>query len=248
MRQVSALPVRIIDLDPANLGTADAALFGMGDNGLDYCIKTVEKTPAVPAAELVCHALAEGCGIPVPQYDIVTLPDGSHAFGSVWDATAATKHDSIHILLGRLAGKRIEQNVARIFVLDMFVHNIDRHFGNYLCIAGRTPGYTIKAYDFSRAFTAHAWPLPNLPMDQRTLTMLTIRQLRSRRSVDMSAGEEVIAKIAALPFAWFKALVEAMPKTWMNASTRSKVTKWWASNRAERLQLIRDGMKNGSLF
>ena len=59
VRKVNAFPVRIAQLDPANLGSQDAHLVGEGDTGLEYCIKTVSKTPRAPAAEYICARLAD---------------------------------------------------------------------------------------------------------------------------------------------------------------------------------------------
>jgi hypothetical protein len=248
MRQLSSLPVRIIQLDPANLSTGDAAFFGTGDNGLDYCIKTVDKTPAIPAAEYICHFVARCCGIAVPEVDVVVLPDGSEAFGSVWEGTALDRQQAVKVLTGNVAGKQIEQCLARIFALDLFVHNVDRHSGNYLCVVGRGSTPSLKAFDFSRAFTYHRWPLPDLPMDSNSNTMRLMRGLRQNRSVDLTEGYALLDKVGSLPFADFKTLVQNMPKTWMDGSLRKKVTEWWARGRAERVAVIRDGFKNGSIL
>jgi hypothetical protein len=249
MRQLSALPIKIISMDPANLNTADAACFGVGDNGLDYMIKTVAKAPAAPAAELICHAIAEESGIPVPQYDVVMLRDGSLGFGSVWDAGALKDQaSSQRVLFGSAPGKSIDAALARIFVLDMFVHNVDRHAGNYLCVSGRTPGYSLKAFDFSRAFTFHGWPLPTLPMDARAHTITVIRALHRSRKFDLVSAEGVLTRIEALQFAWFKQVLEQVPVSWLPAAVRKRILTWWANGRTARVQTIRQGAKNASLF
>lgn len=248
MRQLSALPVKITDLDPCDLGTADAACFGTGDNGLDYLIKTIDRTPLVPAAEFICHSLAEACGIATPQFHVVELHDGSQAFGSVWDRSAANDISLIEQILVKQLGRQVEQNVARIFTLDMFVHNTDRHGKNYLCVPGRTDGHALKAFDFSRAFIVHGWPLPSLPMPGVARTIEWIQYICRHRKFDVVAANAMLSRIRDLPFEPFKSLVDQLPRAWLDANSRAKMKKWWAQERAARISAIEDGIKNGTLF
>lgn len=240
--------MKITDLDPCDLGTADAACFGTGDNGLDYVIKTIDKTPLVPAAEFVCHSLADACGIPTPQFHVVEMHDGSHAFGSVWDRSAATEMSIIEQVLVAQQARSVEQSVARIFTLDMFVHNVDRHGKNYLCVAGRTDGHALKAFDFSRAFFVHGWPLPVLPMQSSTRTIATIKVINRHRKFDLAAANATLRRIESLPFELFRSLIDSLPRAWLDNATRTKIKKWWAQERANRISAIQDGLNNGTLF
>jgi hypothetical protein len=248
LRQVNAFPVRLVQVDPANLGTADAAFFGQGDNGLDYCVKTVAKTPAVPAAELLCHLLAEECGLAVPQFDLVELPDGTIAFGSVWDGTALSRQETVRVLIGQLAGRQIARNLSRIYAFDLFVHNTDRHMGNYLCVAGRNPGHALKCYDFSRALTSHGWPIPRLPMRYTDNTVRVGRQLRKIHPVDFGEIATVLDRLLAVTSATFERFVEGVPQPWLDMTTRQSILKWWESGRERRVEQIREGVKDGSLL
>jgi hypothetical protein len=248
LRQLSAFPIPLISVDPANLGTADAALFGTGDNGLDYCVKTVDKTPRVPGAELICYRLAETCAIAVPQFDVVELPSGALAFGSVWDGSAADRQASFQVLQGQTTGKEVARALSRIYAFDLFVHNVDRHPGNYLCVRGRVPGYAIKAYDFSRAFTAHGWPLPLLPMAASEQTVQTYRHLRPFHPFDLGEACEVLRKIGDMPANALKEVIESLPIGWLEAKFRKQIIKWWAVDRASRVDRIIGGLKDGSFL
>lgn len=248
MRQVSAFPIRLIHTDPANLGSADADFFGEGDNGLEYCVKTVAKTPAAPAAEYICHQLAAACGFAVAQYDIVELLDGTVAFGSVWDSSALQRQDTLLLLMDQLPGKGIQANLSRIYAFDLFVHNVDRHPGNYLCVKGRTPGHTVKVYDFSRAFTAHGWPLPALPMSATEMTVATYRQVAKAHPFVPDEAMEALDRISDVAHSSFKGIIDSVPKEWLDAPTRREVLKWWAGPRDARLKLIRKGLADGSFL
>ena len=248
MRQLNAFPIRLMSVDPANLGTADAACFGTGDNGVDYCIKTVEKTPRVPAAELICYSLADLCGLSVPQYDVVEFPEGALGFGSVWDASAADQQSSNSVLLGQSKGKEIARNLSRIYAFDLFVHNVDRHLNNYLCVRGRVPGYTVKAFDFSRAFSAHGWPLPPLPMIESEATVRTFRYLKTLHQFSFSDASDLLNKIKALPASRFRSVLDSLPPKWADAKLKKRMVKWWAEECGGRIDMIAGGLKDGSFL
>jgi hypothetical protein len=248
LRQIDAFPVRLVSIDPPNLASVDAAWFGTGDNGLDYCVKTIEKTPHAPAAELICYRLAGFCNLAVPQFDLVEVPGGTVAFGSVWDGSAANQQASFQVLQGQTTGKEVARTLSRIYAFDLFVHNVDRHPGNYLCVGGRGPGHAIKAYDFSRAFTTHGWPLPSLPMDPSMHTVQTYRNLRRIHLFELSEALGVLKKMREIPVAAFKVLIESLPDRWLAAKTRKQVIKWWAVDRATRIDRITGGLKDGSFL
>lgn len=246
---MSAFPVQIIQEDPANLGTADADRFGDGDNGLQYCIKTCAKTPNAPAAEYMCNGLAALCGLPIASYAIVRLLDGTLAFGSEWDGSKLAAQPALDdLLIGKAPGRQIGPVLSRAYAFDLFVHNVDRHPGNYLGVAGRTLGHSIKLYDFSRAFTATGWPLPPLPLHPSTKTILTHRQLLKHHAFDLGAAEDLLNRIQKIDHASFKSIVTAMPSAWLDVQLRIKVLKWWAGPRDARVNEVKKGLKDGTLL
>jgi hypothetical protein len=125
---------------------------------------------------------------------------------------------------------------------------VDRHAGNYMGVAGRTAGHSIKLYDFSRAFTAVGWPLPPLPMDPNTKTMITHRQVLKHHNFDLAAAKDLLSKIAKIDHASFKAIVSGMPDTWLDPQTRIKVLKWWAGPRDARITQVRKGLEDGTFL
>lgn len=250
MQQVSAFPVELVQVDPANLGTADAAFFAEGANGAEYCVKTCDSTPKAPAAEFICHAIAASCSIPVPGFDVVQMPvTRALAFGSAWEGAAVRDRQALlAVLTGAAPGIQVGRVLSRIYAFDTFVHNPDRHLGNYLCVPART-GYSLKAFDFSRAFSAASWPLPSLPMDSGCRTVSTYRRLRTHHGgFDRAAAFEVLSKIDALSFDSFKRLVEGLPPPWLDAGTRRDMLRWWVDERKRRTDAIRRGLDNGSLL
>jgi hypothetical protein len=249
LRQADAFPIQLIQEDPANLGTADAALFADGANGLQYCVKTCATAPHAPAAEFICNGLASLCKLPIASYDLVRLLDGTLAFGSVWDGSALLDHAALFSLLtGSSPGRQIPEVVSAAYAFDLFVHNTDRHVRNYLGVSGRTAGHSIKLYDFSRAFTAHGWPLPALPMDAAANTIVTHRQLLKHHTFDLAAAKETMERLRKVTHQSFKGLFDAMPEAWLDTQVRIKVLKWWAGPREARINQIVKGLTDGTLL
>jgi hypothetical protein len=246
LRQLTAFPVHIVQLDPANLGTVDADHVGLGENGLEYCIKTCAKTPLAPAAEYICHALASACALATVDFDIVQLPDGSLAFGSIWDSS---KHKTpLLILTGQSPGHLVQENLSQIYAFDLFVHNVDRHFNNYLCAGGRTVPYTVKVFDFSRAFTATSWPLPSLPMLRTANTVMTYERIRHFLPFMLTEAQKLLDRISTLRYDTFKSIIDGVPASWLDASKKRDVLKWWAGPRTSRINQIRKGLENGTFL
>src|SRR5882757_11176041 len=132
------------------------------------------------------------------------------------------------VLTGVTPGREVARSLSRIFAFDLFVHNTDRHLNNYLCVGGRLPGYAIKAYDFSRAFTAHGWPLPRLPMNATEHTVTTYRHLRTVHVFDLKEATEILRKLKTLPANVFRDVLESLPPDWIDAKARKRILKWWA--------------------
>ena len=72
----------------------------------------------------------------------LSFPSGEFAFGSIWDASA--HKNPLAVLLGQDPGRQVAKILSRAYAFDLFVHNDDRHAGNYLCVAGRTAGYSVS--------------------------------------------------------------------------------------------------------
>lgn len=250
MPKAGLLRVNIRACDPADLGSADADLIGMGDDGFDYVIKTIEKTPNVPASEWFCHRLAELCGIVTPQYSILNIPGKKPAFGSLYDS-AFEKNESViqDILFGKLKSNILAERLSAIYAFDLFVHNDDRHFGNYMFTKAMTHGYSVKAFDFSRAWLHQGWPLPNLPLQPHCNTVVRFRELMQHHHFDLNAAEVVLDHLSGLEINSIQAIYNEMPNEWLSKNDRKKLVKWWSSkDKGNRIEFVRGGLKNGSLI
>jgi hypothetical protein len=246
MSSASLIPIKIRSLDPANLGSADAEFVGTGDDGQDYVIKTIEKTPDVPAAEWFCHRLADLCGIAVPHYCVLTMPRAAPAFGSRFDGSAVTDNNlKLQIHFGVLPASLLGERLSAIHAFDLFVGNNDRHGGNYLFVRGMK-NYSVQAFDFSRAWTQNGWPIPDLPLDSSCNTMEWFNHLLTHHRFNHAAAQEVLTRIRAVSRSDVKAIYDKMPLKWCAKEKRKAIVEWWSTKaRLDRLEQVELELKNG---
>ena len=241
MPTAGLFPVKIRSCDPANLGSADADLVGMGDDGQDYIIKTVEKTPNVPASEWFCHRLAGLCNIAVPQFSILSIKGRKPAFGSRYDS-ALEKNKLLvwDILSGKKKANILAERLSAIYAFDLFVHNDDRHLGNYMFTPAMN-GHTVKAYDFSRAWLHHGWPLPDLPLLPCN-TVSLFRDLMQYHKFNLTAAGVVLDRLNGLKTNAIQDIHNEMPAEWLPKSKRNEIVKWWASKeKVGRIEFVKIG-------
>jgi hypothetical protein len=183
----------------------------------------------VPATEWLCSHLAAACGLPVPHFSVVEVSGypGVPFFGSQWQGGALD--------YWRVAGHISNPAVfAETHAVDLFVHNIDRHTGNYLYLqlAGEI---VARVIDFSHSLLVMGWPLPPLPMAPCNTTT-ELPRLLAEDPTKVGQPKAILAKIAALPNDWMKLAVDAMPPIWLSNPLRADLTQWWDSGqRAARL-------------
>lgn len=135
-RQSTFLPVKVLGFIPKSSDSADCKTYCEGDDGHCYAVKQVADNadlPFTPFDELFCYELAAICNIAIPGYKVLEMPDGSLAFGSIWEG-GVLPFDLNYVINSVLAGDNsimtrstFEERLSSIFALDLFLHNEDRH-------------------------------------------------------------------------------------------------------------------------
>jgi len=245
----SLIPLNVVQLDPSNLGSADCDYIGRADDGMEYAIKTISKNPLTPAAEWFCHGLAALCHIAIPQYEKLTMPDKSLAFGSQWDGAAVndpkTRQDIIN---GTVPTGHLSKQLSVILAFDLFVYNTDRHIGNYLFVSSKS-GYAVRAFDFSRAWTSNGWPLPSLLLPSTSSTLNTYNGLKTKHAFDLAVAKELLEKLRAIPNSAIKSIVDDIPNQWIADPLKSQLGIWWDSaDRITRIDGIQKELENGRVI
>ena len=230
--QTSFYPVQIVQTYLNDTGSADMQIRGVGSDNLNYAIKSLaDGNGRVPATEMFCYELASCLDIATPGYSIVQLNDNSIAFGSVWEGRAFQVKDTLQafdILEGRTHIEGLGDFFSKVYAFDLFINNVDRHFGNYLF--RRTAKTTIAlAFDFSRAWYVidHAGYEATAPT---TNTRRYNRYIRNYNHYAHAVAEETLRNISKLPKNRIETIINAIPSEWFHGDFAKEFLNWWGSD------------------
>lgn len=232
-------PLRISGIEPADhLVGKDKFAIGEGDDGLPYLLKSPAPDPHLPAAEWICSALAHRAGLAVPPFHLAQLDDGSTAFASRWEGGLVDEAKRSSLLAGR--GGRYGQEIARLFALDLFVHNSDRNAGNYLFRQPHRDGAkpAMLVIDFSRAHIRNGWPLPPLPMVKSEITVRMYRYLHQYHSCSQDVAVNALERVVSCGDGWFEEACWEACSHWLPQANLSALNAWWKTERKDRARLI----------
>ena len=242
---------RSVREDPINLGADCGGVCGC-DDGLDYFIKDRTSDKHLPHTEWFCSQLADSLGIAGPPFRIIRKLDGSIVFGSRCEGgiiKAPSPSWPELILSGRISPSDISAPFTRIYVFDLFVHNIDRHQDNILARDQRS-GVALLSVDYSRAWIVNGFPLPALPLSPQDATVYF------QRDLSRFCGGSVISPIVArefaetiknVPVSRISEIIKGHPKDWLATRTKSAIIRWWKSDaRIERIERIAGGIDDGT--
>jgi hypothetical protein len=149
-------PRKVIRVDPPGLGTADCPAICGCDDSCDYAMKDDHSHPLVPHSEWFCTRLGGLIGIPAPECQVLEMPDGKLVFGSRWEGGVLASGGAqaawiVEVQNGNIPLSGLRIPLSRIYAFDLFIHNPDRHGGNFL-VHEQHKGYALLAFDYSRAW------------------------------------------------------------------------------------------------
>ncbi|WP_144777975.1 HipA family kinase [Marinobacter maritimus] len=224
-------PVELTEIYRNDIGTADCQTIGTATNGKDYAIKTVnEGNGHIPSSELFSYELARELQIATPEYNIIKMRDESLAFGSMWEGGALDIRNQ-QVILGILQGEIIVRGLksffSKVYALDIFINNIDRHFGNYLFRGGYNSTIAL-AYDYSRAWYAFApfdYQSASDPVQNTYRCHVTIKKFDM---FDKIVTQNTLDEISRIPKDTIDQILSLIPEQWLNSNERNDFLNWWA--------------------
>ncbi|MEE6030660.1 hypothetical protein M5S04_10460 [Avibacterium paragallinarum] len=274
--QATYLP--IIDLLPSSETTAQVSNFALALDGGEYAIKgqndskmdlsSLETTVCqkiiqenAPISEFFCYKIVELLQLPIPQCRILVDDKEELYFGSVIDKGSTGVLDNMKFLELLTKNSKysdlFHQQLWIIYALDCFFFNIDRHFGNYICIDNGF-GYTqLKPIDFGlSSFTFDKFPhksmyLANTHLCNTQKYWEKIQMyLRNDPIYDRNLNQykqlarETLDKLKLIPISRVKEIIANIPDKWLSKEKKAEFLAWWNS---EQLSIRISSIQNGEL-
>jgi hypothetical protein len=237
---------------PPSSSTADSLGEVEADDYHRYYIKGDAHGRSVRASEWICTHIAEEVRVGAPAPMVVELASGGLVFGSRRIAGSADITITAAYLTSQTvsnlspASTGLGPILSGIYALDLFLHNDDRHLGNYLSVDDNGVR-RLYAFDFSRALF-WAWPWSGFP-PKGCNTRICGEVLRALHGFDTVAATAIIDRIAALPLSTVEGFMNRMPSDWLTEQKRSDFSIWWENGaRQQRLDALRAGISDGSLL
>ena len=241
----------LIEYPPAKL-TADCLGMVDADDGGRYYIKDDAHGRPVRASEWLGTHIAEAVGIQAPAAVVIERANGSLVFGSrrivgvADDLITQTYLTTASVSNAALPIPGLGTVLSKIYALDMFLFNDDRHFGNYLSIDDNGVR-RLYAFDFSRA-VFWQWPWNGYPAPT-THTRTRGNVLRQLHGFDAAAANAVLDNLGALALPTIEGFINQMPASWSPTDLRSQFVGVWSSGHCTaRVQALRKGFSDGTLL
>ncbi|MCP4596166.1 hypothetical protein [Neptuniibacter sp.] len=271
------LPIEIAYTVPKLDKSADCKAYCIGTDSNKYAVKTTSDNPDYPFApfdELFCYELARHCGVAVPQYNLLLDKNGQYAFGSAFEG-GVVDNGIIAILTEiikqQIAPEAIDvyiQKLTTIYVLDLFVHNEDRHKDNYLVkdVGGQK---ALMAMDFGRSWTSLNCPIdrtgdfsptrlpfyylspPHPTNNDPSNTWKAAHFIWSPNCLGGLSGKtlfDTLEKLDNLTPNKLRYILRKSPDEWCSEDRKLRIIEWWGSTSfKERIDAIKLGFTNGNL-
>lgn len=226
-------PVEIVHEYPNNQGSADLGLIVSARDGRDYAVKqTTDGRGKIPASEYLCYELAYRVLIPTPHYEFIKLSNGDLGFGSLWEGGVrklSHNQEVMDILRGRILIKDLPRFLSRVYAFDLFVNNVDRHWGNYIWRTSFDGSLIALAFDFSRA----CFETGHLGYEAFSIDCNTQHAFRLIGVTGNYIRQEAIDcldDIAKINSGDISEILDGMPKKWLSKSDRQDYIAWWDSH------------------
>jgi hypothetical protein len=190
--------------------------------------------------------LGDRVGIASPDCRLVEVNGGS-AFGSRWETGHNPSDWWLRVKNGAIDKDRIAPVLSRVLAFDLFVNNLDRHASNYI-VREQATGWSMLAFDHSRAWLASGWPLTQAPIPRSVVTVKNFIWL-NRYLGGLLDGKEfrlVLNNLRDVPECYVEQILNYQANDWLSDMERDDILLYWRSpHRMRRLDRIEEGLSIG---
>lgn len=238
-------PLDVKIIYPNNLGSADLKIIIKASNGKDYAVKDLKDGNGfVPLTEIFCYELAKELDLATPNYRIIKMPSGELAFGSEWEGGVieSNKMNLTNILMGKVLVQDFNSFISKLYGLDIFINNEDRHFGNYIFRNSFNNGIIPMAFDFSRALYTinNENPFNNSCLTNPNCNTFACNQILIKfNRFEPDICRDILDKICNINISTIEKILDNIPNEWFNDSIRDNLISWWKNDMINRIKFLK---------
>ena len=223
------------------------------DNGLTYIAKDEPETEHnIRATELFWYLVAKRISLPTPVPEVVQMRNGRTVFATRWEQSlAAVAH--AECLSALVSGEVVDgsRQLSRLYAFDLFCSNEDRKPDNYILLKEQH-GIIVQNIDLGHTALipgVSQWPHKDPLYDATCHTRVFFPVIISSYQSDPLHSLDTIDRLEGLQSAEIDAILKQIPDDWLNQTMRSEMLAWWSSDaKTQRIETIRTGIANGTLF
>jgi hypothetical protein len=248
-RQLGLLPLRPTGVFPPSNGK-DQCFYVLDEDLSPVWCKKDDHDRQIRATEWIATQLAESLGVRTAGWRMVEY-NGESYFGSP-DVTSTADTIILPLFLRSLdremyGGTSFKRGVylSGVLTLDMFLHNADRHLGNFR-LSDDKSHKRLCAIDFAdadlSALTTQWFPIAG----SRTVEL--IRHVKAIHGGFAEGALDMLDRIEGFAPDAFRRIVESVPDDWLRSDLRDHLDEAWGSSGfLHRLSSLRSGLINGAL-
>lgn len=218
-----------------------------GDAG-GFVIKKNGAAATMPHDEWFCSSLAAASGVPQVPFSVIRHTDGNLWFGSRWMNGKTADWWNL-AQQGSIDFATLADDLSRIYALDLFIHNVDRHANNFMVVPEGS-GHRVYSFDYSRAWLHHGFPPPQI-MTEVTLATLNVREWLKRTFgvyINVNVAMQILDNIDRMNTAAIERIISSHPKDWLTQQQEDDIVNWWGNGSASaRVAAIKTGLNDGTL-
>lgn len=203
--------------------------YALAEDGFDYAVKTLKDHPMIPVSEWFCYQIAQSVALSCPNCVVLKMHDGSRAFGSRIETGLSLMKDAI---AGTDPADYLASCADRMcvaYAMDLFVANIDRHFGNFLFGTNGLGLRTVMPIDYGHAWRVGGWPLKDI-INKSCPTTNHIEILRGMGLWRPSSALTALGTISQIPADRIELWLSDVPSSWLASAQRAETIEWWSGD------------------
>lgn len=227
---MSLFELRVLHLVPPIGEGKTIRTNAIAEDGFDYAVKSAEKHPLLPVSEWLCYRLAGALALSLPASAVLVMPDGSRVFGSRIESGLARMEKLVRegtapeMFLAACADR-----LSVVYAIDLFVANIDRHFGNFLFGENSLGQRTVMPIDFGHALLVGGWPLPSI-LEKPNPTTTHLKILRHMDLFRAPAALMALGTLSQINAVTVERWFDQVPVQWIQTQQKNALIDWWNSD------------------